>query len=222
MQADPNARLEFVQAHVRRLEALRRAGHASRHPDGRWSLPADYLQRAGAYERASANSRPVKIEIRSRLSLARMTTAMGATWLDEDLREFSDREEASGFGMEVEQARQARRQFLVKHGLLEEGTTRLDDRTLAQLEIRDLNEAGRALSEELGKPYVQATQSGRISGIYTKVIDLPSGRYAVIERAKDFTLVPWREVMDRNLGKAISGTVRGQGISWGVTKGRGI
>ncbi|MEM9096495.1 MAG: DUF3363 domain-containing protein [Pseudomonadota bacterium] len=43
-----------------------------------------------------------------------------------------------------------------------------------------------------------------------------------MERTRDFTLVPWREAMDRNLGKSVSGLVRDGGISWTLTRGRGI
>ena len=45
-------------------------------------------------------------------------------------------------------------------------------------------------------------------------------RYAVIEWAKDVTLAPWRDVLERNLGKPVSGMVRGQSISWTLTRGK--
>lgn len=222
MADDPNARPEFVEAHVRRLEALRRAGHVTRHSDGSWSLPPDYLERAGGYERDTVLARPVEMTARSQLGLGKMTSVMGATWLDEHLRDFDDAEAARGFGGEVEAARALRRNFLMKQGIIGKGVQRLDQSALNTLEARDLENAGRSLSGTFGKPYVPATRSGRISGVYTQAVDRPSGRFAVIERAKDFTLVPWRDVMDRNLGKSISGIVRGQQISWTLTRGRGI
>ena len=222
MEHDASARPEFVEAHVRRLEALRRVGHATRHNDGAWSLPPDYLARAGDYERQSATSRPVKIEIGSRLTLSQMTTAMGATWLDTDLRDRSDNDAATGFGAEVEKARQARRQLLISQGIIRDGAKRLSELALDTLRTHDLEAAGNELSNTLGKPYAPAPTRGRISGVYTQAINRPSGHYAVIERVKDFTLVPWREVMDHNLGKSISGVARGQKISWTLTRGRGI
>ena len=77
------------------------------------------------------------------------------------------------------------------------------------------------MSDELAKPYKPAPQSGRMSGLYRQAIQRPSGKYAVIEKSKEFTLVPWRETMDRNLGKSISGVMKGQTISWTLTKARG-
>ncbi|WP_375600770.1 DUF3363 domain-containing protein, partial [Acetobacter tropicalis] len=38
----------YVASHVRRLEALRRAGVVERIEDGRWQIPGDYLERAAA------------------------------------------------------------------------------------------------------------------------------------------------------------------------------
>ena len=67
--SDPTAREEFIQAYVRRLEAMRRAGHAKRNSDGSWELPKDYLRRARAFETARGFTNPVKLDVRSHLSL---------------------------------------------------------------------------------------------------------------------------------------------------------
>ena len=53
----PNVGHGFVTAHVRRLEALRRAGHVERTGDGSWSVPDDYLNRAAVYEKAQSVKR---------------------------------------------------------------------------------------------------------------------------------------------------------------------
>ena len=51
-------------------------------------------------------------------------------------------------------------------------------------------------------------------GTYRRVLDLSSGRYALIESAHEFTLVPWRPVLERELGREVNGIVRGRGVSW--------
>ena len=195
MAHDKSARPEFVAAHIRRLEALRRVGHATRVSDGSWRVPEDYLDRAGDYEKAATSGRPVEIRVHSSLRLAQMKSAMGATWLDEHLRDFDDAGAVHGFAGEVEAARIARRQFLMQQGLINHDHGRLSQSVLDRLEV---------------------------NGVYTQAVERPSGRYAVIERTRDFTLVPWRDVMDRNLGKSVSGLVREGGISWTLTRGRGI
>ncbi|MDK2766081.1 MAG: DUF3363 domain-containing protein [Sphingomonas sp.] len=47
-----------------------------------------------------------------------------------------------------------------------------------------------------------------------------SGRYALIERAQDFTLVPWRELLEPHLGKSVAATMRGASISWTIRRAR--
>ena len=51
-------------------------------------------------------------------------------------------------------------------------------------------------------------------------VDLESGSYALVERSRDFTLVPWRDVLERNIGKTASGILRADGINWQFGRGR--
>lgn len=219
----PRAQEEFIKAHVRRLEAMRKAGvSVARQPDGSWRIPPDFLDKAGAYEFETTKSKPVRLDMASRLNLPAMQSALGATWLDEHLRDHGDNAGARGFGSDVEQARLARRQFLHQHGIITSPDAKIDETAMRSLEKRDLQDAAKTLAKELGKPYAPAPTSGRISGTYIRRVDRPSGPYGVIEKSKEFSLVPWREVMDRNIGKQFSGMIRGRNISWTLTRGRGI
>ena len=219
--SDPSAREEYIQAHVRRLEAMRRAGHAERHSDGSWKIPQDYLKRAAAYERKRGFNNSVKLDVVSSAPLKDLTDSIGRTWLDEALRSGVANEHPSGFGEEVNVAKAQRQRFLLSQGLIgnEQNVT---EQTLKSLEQLDLTNAGKSLSRDYDKPYKPAAAEGKVSGIYRKAIVRPSGKYAVIEKSKEFTLVPWRETMDRNLGKSVTGIMKNQTISWALSKGRGI
>ena len=217
---DPSAREEFIKAHVRRLEAMRRLGHAERNADGSWNVPKDYLKRAAQYEKSRGFGNPVKLDIRSRLPVEELSQTIGKTWLDAELLADTDNREASGFGQEVETLKAQRQKFLLSQKLIDRSSG-VTQSTLDTLEQMDLDAAGRRLGDQLGKPYKTSPENGRISGIYREAIERPSGKYAVIEKSKEFTLVPWREAMDRNLGKSISGVMKGQTISWTLTKARG-
>ena len=218
--SDPSAREEFIKAHVRRLEAMRRLGHAERNSDGSWTVPKEYLKRAAKYERSRGYRNPVRLDIRSREPLVELSTTLGKTWLDTELMSDKNESHASGFGQEVEALKAQRQKFLLSQKLIQKSSG-VTQGTLDALEKLDLDAAGKALSDELAKPYKPAPQSGRMSGLYRQAIQRPSGKYAVIEKSKEFTLVPWRETMDRNLGKSISGVMKGQTISWTLTKARG-
>ena len=54
------------------------------------------------------------------------------------------------------------------------------------------------------------------------MLTLNSGRFALIERARDFSLVPWRPVLERAKGQAVTGVVGGEGISWSIGQKRGL
>ena len=218
--SDPSAREEFIKAHVRRLEAMRRKGHAERKSDGSWQIPRDYLKRASEYEKARGFGNPVRLDILAREPLKDLPQTLGKTWLDEELRSGKGSGVYEGFGEEVETAKTQRRQFLVQKGLIT-GKEGVSEGTLKALETIDLDSAGKCLRGLIGKDYVAAPVKGHVSGTYRETITRPSGKYAVIVKSKEFTLVPWREAMDRNLGKSISGSLKGQTISWTLNKSRG-
>ena len=37
---------------------------------------------------------------------------------------------------------------------------------------------------------------------------------ALIENSREFTLVPWRPVLERRIGQEVSGVMRGRDVSW--------
>src|SRR5262249_44304103 len=109
---DPEA---FVQSHVRRLEALRRAGIVERHPDGRWKIPPDFAERAQRYD--IGRSPAVAFIVRSHLSIGEQVRAVGATWLDRQLVEKGEGLATQGFGADVRTALIRRTETLIERGL---------------------------------------------------------------------------------------------------------
>jgi len=225
LRHDPSASHEFAEAHVRRLEAMRRArAGVERQPDGTWVIPADHRARAEAYERTLISKRPVTVEILSTLPLAQQLASDGATWLDRDLvSEAPVTTRAAGFGREVQEALARRRQWLFAQELArveQPGMVYRSD-LLTVLRRRELARVAAQLSGELGLAYAEQRLGERIDGIYLRRLDLASGRFAVIEKSREFTLVPWRPALERNLGKPVEGLVRGDAISWTLGRRRG-
>src|SRR3546814_16660120 len=83
-----------------------------------------------------------------------------------------------------------RRQWLVAEGLAEkqDGGFTYRRGMIAALQRRELSRVAGQLSEELAKPFVEPGLNERIEGRFTRTVDMASGRYALIERARDFTL----------------------------------
>ena len=214
----------YVQAHMRRLEALRRANIVVRRPDGTWEIPKDFLDKAAAYEKARSARWPVQITVQSSLPIERQLRSVGATWLD---RQLVGRDPAAlrdlGFGREVKRALDARRAHLIAEGLAEDRgrQTRYQRNLLLILRRRELRQAGDRIAKETGLDYWPAGEGASVEGIYRRQVHLASGKFALIERSREFTLVPWRPVLERNRDKQVSGIVRGQSISWELGRSRG-
>lgn len=225
LRHDPTATAAFAETLVRRLEAMRRARvGVEREPDGTWIIAPDHLERAAEFERARARMTPVVVDTLSVLSLDRQVGAEGATWLDHEL--VSDAPTASrdaGFGREVREALARRRQWLIEQELARAEQDRVIYRAnmLGLLRRRELTRVGAQFSSELGLPYAEMQPGERIEGVYRQRLDLASGRFALIEKSREFTLVPWRPVLERNLGKQVSGIARGDSISWTLGRQRG-
>ena len=209
----------YAAAHVRRLEALRRKKLVARNQDGSWCIPQDYLERASQYEADKAIRMPTAITRGSTQTLQQMEQARGATWLDSQLSE-------NGFEgpgkANIRQALTNRKAVLEKLGFKLSAEGRLPVKALDTLREMDLRDAAGKLSGIINKPYAALGSSRSVEGVYREAINRPSGKFAVIERSKEFTLVPWRPVMERRLGRSISGRVSGGGISWDVAKQRGL
>ncbi len=226
LRHDPNASQEFAEAHVRRLEAMRRARvGVERQPDGTWVIAPDHLERAEAYERGQART-----AVRSRskssptLPLAQQLGTDGATWLDRDLVGGGARGDP-GCRLRARGPRGALAAAPMAGGA---GAGprggephHLPPDLLAVLRRRELARVATQLSGELGLAYAEPRQGERVEGIYRRRIDLASGRFALIEKSREFTLVPWRPVLERNLGKPVEGLARGDTISWTLGRRRG-
>jgi type IV secretory pathway VirD2 relaxase len=223
--ADPRASTEFIQTHVRRLEAIRRQGLAERLADGEWRVGLDYLDRAARFEEMNRPQRPVRMTVLSWQNLEALPGAVGATWLDRQLiAKLPETIAPGGMGSEVGSALRARRQWLLDQGLArEEGGRIVYARNLLQaLERRELTEVAERIAGETGLDYAETKQGDRLNGTYRRMLTLNSGRFALIERAHDFSLVPWRPVLERAKGQGVTGIVGGEKISWSIGQKRGL
>ena len=92
---------------------------------------------------------------------------------------------------------------------------------IATLQRRELLRVAGQLSGELGLAFTETRPGERVEGLVKKHIDLASGRFALIEKSREFTLVPWRDVLERQIGKGVSGIMREGGVNWTIGRGRG-
>ncbi len=222
---DPGASPGFVEPHVRRLEAMRRqGGFAERNSDGSWSIKPDHLQRAAAYEARMAGDRPVSVELLSAIPVERLPRAEAVTWLDREATgggAVAARDK--GFGRDVRNAAALRQQWLIDEGLADAAGEGIAYRRGAfdTLQRRELLRLARLLARETGKVFSETKHGDIVEGKLSRRIDAAGGRYGLVEKAKEFTLVPWKPVLDRHVGKDVAGMMRERGVSWTIGRGRG-
>ncbi|QXL85131.1 MULTISPECIES: relaxase/mobilization nuclease domain-containing protein [Comamonadaceae] len=207
---------EVVAAHVRRLEALRRAGIVERVADGLWKVPGDLPEQGRRYDARRLGG--VAVELKSHLPIERQARVIGATWLDQQLIGGGSGLGDLGFGAEAKQAVQQRADFLAEQGLAERRGQRviLARNLLGTLRNRELTQAAKDIGAETGLEYRPVADGQRVAGIYRRSVMLASGRYAMLDDGIGFSLVPWRPVIEQRLGQQLAATVRNSGVSWEI------
>lgn len=211
----------LVERHVRRLEALRRAGIVDRLAEGVWRVPTDLPEQGRQHDARRLGD--VAVELLTPLPLEQQVRAVGATWLDQQLisgnRELVDQ----GFGKEVREALRQRADFLVEQGLAQRQGQRvvLARNLLTTLRGRELTAAAREISAQTGMQYRPAAEGQRVSGTYRRSVQLASGRYALLDDGIGFSLVPWKPVIEQRLGQSVSAVIQGNSVSWQLGRQRG-
>jgi type IV secretory pathway VirD2 relaxase len=213
---------EVVAAHVRRLEALRRAGIVERAAEGVWHVPGDLAERGRQYD-AQRLGDGVAVELKSNLPIERQTRVIGATWLDQQLISGGKGLGDLGFGGEVKDALHQRSDFLIEQGLAERRGQRviLARHLLATLRGRELAKTVQDIAAETGLEHRPVPDGQRMVGIYRRSVMLASGRYAMLDDGIGFSLVPWQAAIEQRLGQQLTATVRGSSVSWEFGRNRG-
>ena len=213
---------EVVAAHVRRLEALRRAGIVERIAEGLWKVPDDLPERGRQYDAQRLGG--VAVELKSHLPIERQARVIGATWLDQQLIGGGSGLGNLGFGGEAKQAMLQRADFLAEQGLAERRGQRvfLARNLLTVMRNREVAQAGKDIAAETGLEHRPAADGQRVAGIYRRSVMLASGRYAMLDDGMGFSLVPWKPVIEQRLGQQIAATVRGGGVSWEIGRRPGL
>ena len=213
---------EVVDAHVRRLEALRRAGIVERLADGVWQVPKDLPEQGQRYDAQRLGG--VAVELRSHLPIERQARVVGATWLDQQLIGGGTGVGNLGFGSEVREALRQRADFLVDQGLAERRGQRviLARNLLATLRSREIAVTASDIAAKTGLTHRPVGEGEQVSGVYRQSIQLASGRFAMLDDGMGFSLVPWRPVIEQRLGQQLSVVVRGSSATWSFGRKYGL
>lgn len=167
----------------------------------------------------------VALAVRSDADLSAQIHAPGATWLDRRNLSSNGRDLGGGFGTEVRAAMEARAEHLADEGLARrQGQRVIFARNLLDtLRRREVDAAAKDLSTEIGLPHAPSKTGEYVAGTLRQRVTLASGRFAMIDNGLSFELVPWSPSLDRQIGKHISGVMRGDGgVDWSLGRGRAL
>jgi len=149
---------------------------------------------------------------------------IGATWLDQQLIGGGRGLGELGFGGDAKQAMQQRANFLAEQGLAERRGQRviLARNLLGTLRNRELAQAAKDIAAETSLEHRPVGDGQCVSGIYRRSVMLASGRYAMLDDGKGFSLVPWKPVIEQRLGQQIAATMRSGAASWEIGRQQGL
>lgn len=169
--------------------------------------------------------RRVALAVRSDFSLEAQTRADGATWLDRQLVARDPVGLGGGFGLEVQQAMEARAEHLIEERLArrEGGRVIFARNLLGTLRQRELDALGEKLSHEMNMPFREAAAGEYVAGTYSRRFTLASGRFAMVDDGLGFSLVPWTPSVEKHIGQHVSGVARSDGgVEWSFGRRRGL
>lgn len=218
----PRVNPGLVEANIRRLEAMRRMGLVARNAEGVFLVGHDHLSRATAFDELVSRRYPLVASVASYWTLDEQVQAIGPTQLDRVLAGEAAQPQGEGvFARQYASALQQRRMFLMEQGWLGRDDRALPRSTLDWMAENERQAAADDLKQAIGKP-VLTGRLNHIRGVCERRIDLAQGRMALVVGERHASLVPWRPAMERFAGREIEGSLRGQGISWSLSRGRGI
>lgn len=157
----------------------------------------------------------VRLFLESHAPIEQSPTTFGATWLDRQLLSKQPAKLSDlGFGAEMRRVLQQRQRWLAENGYMSErgGQLVARRRMLETLTKKDVALAGKRLGKELERPYRDGSEFDLKGTRASGSVRLASGRFAVVQKGKEFTLVPWRQAMRLSKGRGF-GIEMGRGVS---------
>lgn len=199
----------FVDAHVRRLEALASRGLVAREPDGRYCVPSDLIARLEIDTASGRDNAVLKVDVHGR-DLRAQAAARAYTWLDEQLvvgvpQQVRQAAVRTRFQDELIDAADQRVKRLVQLGLAKLDGDRLtaDPQLKPKLVRLERDDAAARLSRQFGR-FVDLDETRRFTGRVAAIESLTSGPHAVVVNGDRFTLVPVERGLARLVGRDVS------------------
>jgi Protein of unknown function (DUF3363) len=126
--------------------------------------------------------------------------------------------------VEVRGALERRADFLVEQGLAERWGQQVifAQNLLTALRGKEIEAVARTIESETRRTHRPVTDGQSINGVYHPSLTLAGGRFAMLDDATGFSLVPLRPVIEKRLSPSTSAVIRGEFVSWEFGRRRGL
>lgn len=103
-----------------------------------------------------------------------------------------------------------------------DGRTAYRRNLIVTLQEREVARAGDDFAAKKALPFHAVADGETVTGKFTGTVQLASGKFAIVEKSHEFTLVPWRPAIGRQLDREVSGIVQGGSVTWQLGRRRGL
>ena len=166
------------------------------------------------------------LHILSSVAVDRLVAYEGPTWLDEAIvSKWRPDAGMPGVSAELRSSIIARGQWLAARELVKmSGAGDITSNPVMMAALRQLESErlARYMSVQLKSAHIPRRVGERVTGVYERSIQTPTGKLAVIRNQDTFTLAPWKPALESMRGRAVTGAIDHNRVTWALNHGRSL
>lgn len=224
-QLDPKVSAKHLSMIKNRIAALERAGLVQRFYRDAYSIGTDFIDRVDEHFAKAAQRSPNIVRKMEGRAFETQVRAFGETWLDQQLAgQAVEPIGGAGLGGEVRSAMNERMKRHFQRGIVNDRDAKeLNDHHLKLLQKEGMLHASLDIAKETGLAYRAIAPGDRIEGTFKRVHQTEHAKFAVIDRGREFSLVPWKRNLERLRDRRIEITMSPtRDIAWTLGRTRGL
>ena len=224
-QSDPKVSAKHLAMIGNRVAALERAGLVQRLHGEAYSIGQDFIDHVDKHFAKAAKRSPNIVRNLEGRAFEAQVRAFGETWLDQQLAgQAVEPIGGAGLGGDVRSAMEERMKRHFQRGIVSDRDAKeLNDNHLKFLQKEGMLHASLDITKETGLSYRAIQPGDRIEGTFKRIHQTEHAKFAVIDRGREFSLVPWKRGLERMRDRHIEVTMsRSRDIAWTLGRTRGL
>ncbi len=166
------------------------------------------------------------LHVLSSVAVDRLAGYDGPTWLDEAIvQKWRPDPAMPGMAAELRSAITDRGAWLAARQLAvraDAGEIAPVPQMMVALHKVELQKLAKDLSKQLNAEFMPPAAGTRISGVYDRAVQTPTGKIAVIRNQDTFTLAPWKPALEPMRGLAVTGAITPNRVTWTLDRARAL